>query len=159
MQSNHDAHLESDFGTPETQSQGGGVTKGYSTEGGKVVRVRHQTPLDQLLNMDKISDRQWEAAERFRQNAMTSGKFSYVKSSADFSVKGNSKDDPVDWVIKASKNYNGALAALSEEEKNIVIYVVLEEGYIRWITERKLRHTAISILCRALDVLIKFYGI
>lgn len=152
-------HQESDFGTPETQKQGGGITKGYSTESGKVARVNHQAPVDVLCHRGNIDYKQWCGAERLRQDAQTSGKFSYVKSSADFSVKGNRDDEPAEWVTKASKRYNLALSCLDNEEKSIMLYVVIEEGYIKHITERKLRNTAVDILQRALDKLVKFYGV
>jgi hypothetical protein len=150
---------ESDFGTPETQKQGGGITKGYATEGGKVARVKHQSPIDVLYHRHRIDDRQWEGAERLRNDAQMSGKFSYVKSSADFSVKGNRDDEPAECVVRASKRYNDALSMLSNEEKSIVLYVVIEEGIIKWISDYKLRQTAVGILCGALDKLVKFYGV
>lgn len=152
-------HQESDFGTPETQAQGGGVTKGYSTESGKVARVNHQSPIDILYHKKCIDDKQWAAAERLRQDAHVAGKFSYVKSSADFSIKGNRDDEPAECVVRASKRYVDAISILEHQERSILIYVVLEEGYIRWITERKLRYTAVNILRSALDKLIKFYGV
>lgn len=150
---------ESDFGTPETQKQGGGITKGYTAEGGKVAKVNHQNPIDMLLNMGKIDDKQYKAAEILRQNAKTAGKFSFVKSSADFSVQGNKHDEPAEWVVMASQRYNNAISMLTNEEKSIVIYIVIEEGYIRWISNDKLRRTAMPLLRQALDVLIKFYRI
>lgn len=150
---------ESDFGTIETQTQGGGITKGYTAEGGKVARVKHQSPVDILYHRHRIDDKQWVAAERLRHDAQASGKFAYVKSSADFSVKGNGNDDPAKWVLESSERYNNALSALSNEEKSIVLYVVIEEGYIKWITERKLRHAAVDILRSALDILAKCYGV
>ncbi len=148
---------ESDFGTPETQKQGGGVTKGYSTESGKVARVRHQCPFDIIYHRGHIDDKQFIAGDRLRTDGYISGKFPYVKSSADFSVKGNRLDDPTTAMINASECYKNALASLDRYEASIAHLIIMEEGYLKWISDRKLRLNAMTILRSALDTLVKHY--
>lgn len=152
-------HSDSDFGTFETQFQSGGISKGYTADGQRVGKVRYQSPIDILYHRDRIDDKQWAAAERLRQDAQNSGKFSYVKSSADFSVKGNRKDEPAEWMIRAGNKYKEALSTLTNEEKSIAIFVVLEEGFVKWLTDVKLKLIALDILRGALDKLAKYYGI
>lgn len=152
-------HSDSDFGTLETQLQSGGISKGYTADGQRVGKVRYQSPIDILYHRDRIDDKQWAAAERLRQDAQNSGKFSYVKSSADFSVKGNRKDEPAEWMIRAGNKYKVALSTLTNEEKSLVIFVVIEEGFIKWLTDVKLKIVAMDILRRALNILVKYYRI
>lgn len=150
---------ESDFGTEQTQAQGGGITKGYSTESGKVARVNHQTPFDVLHHRGLIDDKQWEAGERLRRDAYVSGKFAYIKSSADFSVKGHITDQAADYIAEASIRYSNAIKSLDRYEEAIVSLIVIEEGYIKFITDRKLRLNGMAILRSGLDSLVKIYGV
>lgn len=150
---------ESDFGTLETQKQAGGIVKGYTSENDKVARVNHQSPLDVLLHRGRITDKQWAGGEHLRRDAYVAGKFAFVKSSADFSVKGNIDEQPVDYVVDVSDRYNRAIRSLDRKEEAIVSLVVIDEGYIKWISDRKLRLQGMDILRNGLDVLVKFYGV
>lgn len=150
---------ESDFGTPETQYHGGGITKGYNAQNEKVGRVNKQAPVDVLYHRGCIGDRQWQAAEYLRRDAKASGKFAYVRSSADFSVSGTVTEEAAEFITDARARYNRAIGCLDRYEEAVVSLVVIEEGYIKWITERKLRINGMGILRSGLDTLIKFYGV
>lgn len=149
-------HQESDFGTPETNSQGGGITKGYSTESGKVAKLNHQNHFDWMLHRGVVSEKQWEAGERLRRDAYISGQFAYIKSSADFSVKGNISSEPAEFVADAEVRYRAALKTLAIEELKMVNIYVIDDGYIMEKNRRK-QIANLTSLRHGLDTLIKYY--
>lgn len=147
----------SDFGTDEVRDRMGGVIIGYTADGLKIARGKYQNRFDYLLHKTIISDKQHEAGERLRVDAYRSGKFAYVRSSADHSVRGNIPDSPAEFIIRARENFKAALGMMTAEEIKIVNVYVIDDGYLE--VKRAAREKNMMTLRSGLDALIKFYGI
>lgn len=162
---NH-AYQESDFGTPETQLRGGGVRIGYTEENEKVAIVKIQNHFDELFARHIIDHQQHSAGKFLQCEAEKAGQFSYIKSSADFDVKGNCKEYAVDVLLDARVTYNNSLAILDDKgfrgisERLVIECIVIDDGYLTNFTKNagKLRRVR-GLLHSGLDKLIKHYGI
>ncbi len=153
-------HEESDFGTIETQKQGGGVYKGYTADGGKVAVLLEGTHLAYLLKRGNISDKQALAGDYFFRDALIAGKVPFVKSSCDHEVRCNTNTDPFEMMIRASFNLEKALRLFSFDEYTLIHRVVIKgEAVGAQGTKWREARVNMQILCSALDSLVKFYGI
>lgn len=151
---------QSDFGTPETQAQGGGIDLGHNTDGQRVGKLRGAIHFDVLLARGVVTDKQHLAGEYLRRDAYASGKFAYIKSSADFSVKGNITEQSADFMIDAGRRFAEAIDSLVGWEKLAVNNVVIDDSYLKSISSSPTKQRrAVGYLRSGLDRLIKFYGI
>lgn len=148
---------ESDYGTPETQAQGGGITKGYTEENERVAHINSQNHFDTLYARGHIDDKQWQAGEYLRRDAYMAGQFAYVRSSADFSVRGNVPDEPAEFIYRAKEKFKDAMAQLDAGQTLAIEIIVLDDGYIPGGWRRVKR--GIQHLRAGLDVLVKVYGV
>lgn len=149
---------ESDFGTLETQQQGNGIDKGYTADGDKVGKIREQNHFDWMRNRHIIDDKQWQAGEYLRNDAYISGQFAFVKSSADFTIKGNIPDEPAYLVTKAKEKYKAAMKELSFDQARVINIYVIDDGYITEI-KKSVQRKNMDALRDGLDVLVRFYGV
>lgn len=149
---------ESDFGTDETRRQSGGADYGYTADGGKIAKARYQNYFDYLLHRGTISSKQWDAGERLRRDAMKAGCYSYIKSSADHTVRGNSSDEPAEFIVMARERLTNALASLDFSQRNIINIYVVDDGYLKTRSGWQCRQN-IATLRNALDLLARFYRV
>lgn len=162
----HHVHQESDFGTPETQLRGGGIRIGYNDENEKVGQLKKQNHFDELFARDIIDETQHAAGKYLQCEAERAGQFSYIKSSADFGVKGNVNEYAAESILEAKNRYNQALSILDNKgirgisEREVILRIVVTDGYLTNFTKNagKLRRVR-GLLHSGLDKLIKHYGI
>jgi len=149
---------KSDLGTPELRSRG--FTLGYNADGDKVARVMHQTRLETIYNRGLVEDNQYHAARQLQNDHYISGLAGNLPSSIDFSVKGNFENF-ADFYAKASKRYFEVMNILSSGEKALIIWVVLDDGYMKDFQKQQPQYMNIgyNILRDALDKVAKYYGI
>lgn len=157
-QKNDDAQ-GSDFGTPEVQKQGGGITLGYTPEGGKIATLLEASHLAYLLNRGSISPKQALAGEYFFKDALIAGKVPYVRSCCDREIRStgnNLSDIGVDAAISLEK----AIMLLSSKEYDLIFRVVIKgEAVGAEGTKWREVKTNMQVLCGALDSLVKYYKI
>lgn len=166
MQQINNVHQESDFGTPETQLRGGGIRIGYTGENDKVATVKYQNHFDEIYARKIIDDKQHAAGKMLQCEAERAGIFSYIESSADFSVKSNSNEYPAESILDAKKRYNRSLSLLEQKglrgisEREVIRCIVVTDGYLTSFTKNagKLRRVR-GLLHSGLDKLIKHYGL
>jgi hypothetical protein len=159
-------HIDSDFGTPETQAQGGGITKGYTAEGEKVAKVNHQNGFDRLLAYSIITEQQHRAGEYFRRDAEKAHQFAYIKSSSDKDVKGNMTEYAAESIADAKRLYREIVSILDGtliggmSEQHVIQKIVIDDGYLTNFTKNagKLRKVR-AHLHNGLNKLIRHYRV
>ena len=156
----------SDFGTPETQKQGDGITLGYTQEGGKVAKLNGSQHFDLLRTRGTIDDKQWQAGEYLKIDAGYAHQFSYIKISDDRDVKCNTNEYAAEAVADAKKRFDDIIALLDKtvingfSERDVVMRIVVTDGYLNDFTRNRWKVRQIrQHLINGLDKLIKYYGV
>lgn len=153
-------HQESDFGTPETQSHGGGIRKGYTAENEKIAILLAGTHIAYLYNRGNINEQQAQAGDRFFSDALIAGKVPYSRSCCDRDIRCNTNDYFSERRIKSCLKLEEAMRLFTSKEYNVVFRVVIKGEAVGGIDTHWRRVKANMVeLCSALDKLIKLYHI
>lgn len=148
-----------DYGTEETRRHGGGVTVGYSTDGGKVAKVRHSSHIELLYDKGFIEWKQFNAGERLCGDAYFAGKMPGLKSNIDFTVYGNGRLNASEARTDAGDRVSVSMAMLDRDEFDVIFDVVIYDKCIKDLRTWKLRRYGMTHLRHGLDKMIKFYRI